>query len=365
VRFGLSDEQQELATAVRGLVERRAGSVDLRSAVATERGYDEELWAALSRQIGVAALAVPEEYGGAGFGLFETHVVLEQLGTTLTPSPLLGSAVLAAQAVLAAAGAEDCQRLLPGIAEGGTVAALAWADAGGRWRTQGSDVAASEADGTLTGSATLVLGGAAADVLLVVAGTGEGVGLFEVDPSAAGVTRTATPAVDITLPLAEVRFEAAPARALSGSAGEALERVRAIATVAVTALQVGGAQAALDRTVAYLKEREQFGRPLGSFQALKHRASDMLVAVETARSISWAAAWAASQGSPDLPLKAALAKAWCTEAFNSVAAEAVQLHGGIAITWEHDAQLYFKRAHATAQLFGAAHEHRARILQHV
>ncbi|WP_134740177.1 acyl-CoA dehydrogenase family protein [Nocardioides sp. 503] len=366
MRFALSEEQEELAAAVRGLVERRAGSVDVRAAAASERGYDEELWGTLSSQIGVAALAVPEEYGGAGFGLFETHVVLEQLGASLTPSPLLGSGVVAAQAILAAAGPADCERLLPGIAEGTTIAALAWADARGRWRTDASDVRATEADGwTLTGTASLVLDGPGADVLLVVADTGASLGLFEVDPAAAGVTRTATPAVDLTLQLAEVSLESAPATALSTNAAGALERVRAVATVAVTALQVGGAQAAMDRTVAYLKEREQFGRPLGSFQALKHRAADMLVAVETARSMSWSAAWAAAQDSPDLSLQASLAKAWCTDAFNAVAAETVQLHGGIAITWEHDAQLYFKRAHATAQLFGAAHEHRRRILQHV
>lgn len=366
MRFALSEEQDELAQAVRGLIERRAGSLDLRAATTRPLGYDDELWAGLAGQIGVAALAIPEEYGGAGFGLFETHVVLEQLGAALTPSPMLGSAVLAAQAVLAAAAPEDCARLLPSIAEGTTIGALAWADTWGRWRTDGADVKASEADGwTLTGTATLVLDGDSADVLLAVADTGSSLGLFEVDPSATGVTRMATPAVDTTLRFSDVRFEATPAAALATNAGAALERVRAIGAVAVTALQVGGAQSALDRTVAYLKEREQFGRPLGSFQALKHRTADMLVAVETARSMSWAGAWAISQDTADLQLQASLAKAWCTDAFNTVAAEAVQLHGGIAITWEHDAQLYFKRAHATAQLFGAAHEHRARILEHV
>ncbi|MCD4524126.1 acyl-CoA dehydrogenase family protein [Nocardioides sp. cx-173] len=364
MRFALTQEQEELAAAVRGLVERRAGTLDLRAAAASERGYDQELWSTLASQIGVAALAVPEEYGGAGFGLFETHVVLEQLGAALTPSPLLGSGVLAAQAVLVAAGPDDCARLVPGLAEGTTIGALAWADPAGRWRTDGSDVTATEDGGwTLTGTATLVLDGARADLLLAVADTGSGMGLFEVDPAAVGVTRTPTPALDLTLQLAEVRFEEAPATALSTDAGAALERLHAIAAVAVTALQVGGAQAALDRTVAHLQEREQFGRPLGSFQALKHRVADLLVAVETARSISWAGAWATSRDTPDLLLKASLAKAWCSEAFSTVAAEAVQLHGGIAITWEHDAQLYLKRAHATAQLFGAAHEHRARILQ--
>ncbi|WP_166137611.1 acyl-CoA dehydrogenase family protein [Nocardioides ochotonae] len=364
MHFALTEEQIELGRAVRGLVERRAGSVDLRAAMESERGYDTELWQALAGQIGVAALAVPEEYGGAGFSSFETHVVLEELGRSLTPSPLLGSGVLATQALLLGAGPEDCERLLPDLAEGSAIAALAWAGRDGRWRTDGSDVVATGtgAERTLSGTATLVLDGAHADLLLVVATTDAGVGLFEVATDAAGLTRTATPALDQTLRFATVELADTPARTLSDDLGDALERLHAVAATAVTALQVGGAEAAMDRTVAYLKEREQFGRPLGSFQALKHRVADMLVKVETARSMSWAAGFAASQGADDLPLQAAHAKAWCSDAFSHVAGDMIQLHGGIAITWEHDAHLYFKRAHATAQLFGQAHEHRRRVL---
>ncbi len=364
MHFALTEEQIELGRAVRGLVERRAGSVDVRAASESERGYDAELWQALAGQIGVAALAVPEEYGGAGFSSFETHVVLEELGRSLTPSPLLGSGVLATQALLLGAGPEDCERLLPDLAEGSATAALAWAGRDGRWRTDGSDVVATGtgAERTLSGTATLVLGGDSADVLLVVATTDPGVGLFEVATDAAGLTRTPTPAMDQTLRLATFELADTPARTLSDDLGDALERLHAIAATAVTALQVGGAEAAMDRTVAYLKEREQFGRPLGSFQALKHRVADMLVKVETARSMSWAAGFAASQGADDLPLQAAHAKAWCSDAFSHVAGDMIQLHGGIAITWEHDAHLYFKRAHATAQLFGQAHEHRRRVL---
>ncbi len=368
MRFALTEEQHELGRAVRGLVERRAAGVDVRAAAASERGYDTELWAALTGQIGVAALAVPEEHGGAGFSWFETHLVLEELGRTLTPSPLLGSGVLATRALLLGAGTQDCARLLPGLAEGTVTAALAWAGRDGRWRTDGSDVLASGTgtgsarERTLTGTATLVLDGAHADLLLVVARTAEGVGLFEVAPDAAGLTRTPTPALDQTLSLATLELADTPARTLTADLGDALERLHAAAATAVTALQVGGAQAALDRTVAYLREREQFGRPLGSFQALKHRVADMLVKVETARSMSWAAGFAASQDAADLPLRAAHAKSWCSEAFSHVAGEMVQLHGGIAITWEHDAHLFLKRAHATAQLFGQAHEHRRRVL---
>jgi alkylation response protein AidB-like acyl-CoA dehydrogenase len=376
VHFGWSDDQRELGDAVANLVRRRAERVDLRAAADSERGYDETLWQTLCTQIGAAALAIPEEYGGGGFTPLETQVVLERLGAALTPSPLLGSAVLAGQAVLAAGQPSDRARLLPGIAEGRTVAALAWADERGRWRTDGSDVHAKPPDGsdvrangsdgwTLSGVAPLVLDGADADVLLAVASTGTGVGLFEVAPDAPSVSRQPTPALDSTLRLATVRFRDTPARPLSTDAGAALERLHAIAAVAVTALQVGAAQSCLDRTVAHLRDRVQFGRPLGSFQALKHRVADLLVLVESARSMSWAAGWAAAYDPADLPLRAALAKAWCSEAFSTVAAETVQLHGGTAITWEHDAQLYFKRAHATAQLFGQAHQHRRELLRYL
>ncbi|MCP2237397.1 Acyl-CoA dehydrogenase [Prauserella halophila] len=359
MQFGLTEEQQELMTAVRTLVQRRAADRDLRSVVADGSGYDDDLWRAVTEQIGAAALAVPEEYGGGGFTSLETHLVLEVLGAALTPSPLLGSGVLATQALLLAAAPADCARLLPAMATGERIAALAWADTAGRWRLDGSDVhAAAPGEGwRLSGSARLVLDGAAADVVLVVATTPTGAGLFEVAPDAAGLTRTPTPALDPTLRFATVEFDDVPATALSLDAGAALAQLWSRAAVAVTALQVGGAQRALDDTVAHLKERTQFGRPLGSFQALKHRVADVLVSVETARSISWAAAWAAARNAPDLTTEAARAKAWCSEAFSHAAGEMVQLHGGIGITWEHDAQLYFKRAHATSHLFGSADEH--------
>ena len=362
MRFALSEEQMELAEAVASLVTRRAGSMDVRAALDSEAGYDDTLWRTLSEQIGVTALAIPEEFGGAGFSSFETHVVLEQLGRSLTGTPLLGSALLPAQALLLADDHEACARILPGIAEGRTPAAVAWADRHGRWRTDGSDVTASGPQWTLDGKATLVLDGLAAEVLLVVATTGSGPALFEVAADATGVTRAARPAVDSTLAFADITFAATPATPVDGGDADLLVRLRAVAATAVTALQVGGAQGALERTVAYLTEREQFGRPLGSFQALKHRVADLLVAVETSRSVSWAAAWAVAQDTPDLVREAAIAKAWCSDSFSTVAGEMVQLHGGIAITWEHDAQLFFKRAHATAQLFGQAHEHRRTLL---
>jgi alkylation response protein AidB-like acyl-CoA dehydrogenase len=360
--FAPGEDQQELATTVRALLAKRSGSASVRRALASARGYDEEVWSLLSDQLGGAALAIPEQYGGAGFTMAETHVVLEELGAVLTPSPLLGSAVLAAQALLLAADEPDRRELLPGIADGSSVAALAWAGRSG-WSTSDVPVAAQRTgeQWTLTGTASHVLDGAAADVLLVLATTSSGIGLFQVDPDGEGARVLVTPTMDQTLRLARVELTQAAGRLLSQAAEMFLPRLRDVAATAVTALQVGAMQQCLDMAVAYSKQRVQFGRPIGSFQALKHRMADMLVDVETSRAISWAAVQALCTGSEESARLAATAKSWCSEALNRTAGEMVQIHGGIAVTWEHDAHLYFKRAHALSQLFGQPHEHRHRL----
>lgn len=304
---------------------------------------DEELWARLCGDIGVSGFAIPERFGGFG-GLAETHVVLEELGRTLTPAPLLGS-VVATQALLASGD----ERLLPGIADGTTLAALVWTGADGRWDP---DEVAVTATGTLDGTAHYVLDGDLADVLLVAARTDDGVDLFEVDPAQDGVEREHVTTMDLTRRLAVVRLTGAVGRRLGPAK---LAEVRDIACAALSAEQVGTAARALELTVEHTKTRVQFGRPIGSFQALKHRMADLHVLVETARSASYAAV---RDGDP---VSAAVAKVYCSEALCQVAAEMVQLHGGIAITWEHDAHLYFKRAHGSAHLFGSPSQHIARL----
>ncbi len=355
MHFGLTEEQAELASTVRGLLVKRSDSRAVRAAVEQPRGFDEDLWKVLCTQVGVAALAVPEEYGGAGYSLFETHVVLEELGAALTPSPLLGSGVLTAAVLLRSGNQALCAELLPGIAEGTTVGSVAW---GSGWpATVGTWTGAELRDGRLHGRVELVLDGDTAEVLLVPARDGARLSLLRVDPRQPEVRRTHTPSMDQTLRLATVERDGAAAEPVADGVEAWLPAVRDVAAVAVTGLQVGALQRCLDLTVSYTKEREQFGRPIGSFQSLKHRMADMLVDVETSRSVSWAAAWSASVHAPDLAEKAALAKAWCSEALTRVAEEMVQLHGGIAITWEHDAHLYLKRAHALAHLFGSPTEH--------
>ena len=362
-----TEEQAALRASVAALLDKRADSAAVRAAISSEDGFDPDLWSTMVEQIGAAALSIPEEYDGAGATWIETHLVCEELGRTLAPSPLLGSAVLAAQAVLAAGDADDSARLLPGIAAG-EQAALCWAAHDG-WHTPG--VMAGGSDGAaLTGTAHHVLGADTATTLLVVAATGDGVGLFEIPADADGVTVTRVPVMDPTRTLCRVDFDGATAAAIPTRASF-LSRLRAAAWAAISAEQVGAARAVLDATVQYTQERKQFGRVIGSFQALKHRMADMYVKAETARSLSYSAAalvaeaLVADTGSAGADtdeaayaaeIEAAAAKVYCSEALQWITGEAIQLHGGVAITWEYDTHLFFKRAHGTAQLFGQPHE---------
>ena len=369
-----TEEQRDLRDAVRGLLahEQRRTPAD---------GDDgRALWQRLCGEIGVAGLAIPQRYGGAGAGPVETHIVMEELGRGLTGSPLLGSGVLAAQALLASGDAAACERLLPAIADGSAVAALAWAGEAGRWDPGEAAYDARPGQGDarptgpvrrteagrpgweLDGEAHYVLDGDRADVLLAAVRAPGGIALFEVDPHQRGVTRRAVTTMDTSRRLAVVRLDGAAARpAGSGTGGAALARARDLACVALSAEQVGAAQRALELTVAYTKARVQFGRPVGSFQALQHRMADLHVLVESARSLSYAAASAAAGGADDLGLRAAAAKAYCSETLTRVAGEMIQLHGAIGITWEHDAHRYLKRAHGAGQLFGRPSEHAARV----
>jgi alkylation response protein AidB-like acyl-CoA dehydrogenase len=320
--FAFSEEQQELASTVRSLLVKRADSSAVRSAMASEAGYDEALWQTLCEQIGVAALAVPEEYGGAGFSLLEAMIVLEEVGRSLAPSPLLSS-VVTAEALLAGGTDEAKEQLLPRIAAG-EVAAFA-----------------------VPGEPSLFADCAA---VLLLAGDA----LTEVPAGSAQWL----PSMDQTIRLG--RVTATDGTAI-GDASAARARASLVGAVGVAALSAGLGARALEMTVAYSKERVQFGRPIGSFQALKHRMAELLVLVEMSRSASWAASYALATGAPNAAELAHVAKSYSSDALNQVAAETVQLHGGIAITWEHDAQLVFKRAHALGQLFGQPHQHRALI----
>lgn len=363
----LTPDQAALADAIRTLLTRHEQAADhLDRAPAS---YDRSLWTHLS-EIGVAGLAVPERYGGAGAGPVETHVVAEELGRRLTPSPLLGSAVLAAEALLACGDDATRERLLPAIADGTSVAALAWTGGAGHWDPAQAACAASGTPGSadawvLDGDARYVLDGDTADILLVAAHAPDGIGLFEIDPAGSGVTRSAVATMDTTRRLATVALAGAPGRRIDDPVARpapgALARARDLACIALSAEQVGAAAQALRMTVDYVQVRVQFDRPIGGFQALQHRLADLHVLVSSARSLSYAAAQAAADQAGDLGLRAAAAKVYCSETLQQVAGETIQLHGAIGITWEHDAHRYLKRAHAAAQLFGQPAEHVARI----
>jgi len=346
--LGLTSEQVLLRDAVRGLLASHSGPGD--------EGFDGALWRRLCGEIGVAGLLVPERYGGAGGSLADVQVVMAELGRVLAPVPMLGSAVLAT-AVLLESGDETAGRLLPALAAGTAVAALAWAGQDGRWDPDRAACRAAQdpAGGwRLAGEAHYVLDGDVADVLLVAAQAPDRVAVFEVDPASAAAARRGVTTMDSTRRIAVVRLDDAPGQP-TGCRPEGLARARDLACLALAAEQAGTARRALEQTVAYALQRVQFGRPIGSFQALQHRMADLHVLAESA----WSLCWDAAQDSDEL--HAAAAKAYCSEALLTVAGQMIQLHGAIGVTWEHDAHRYFKRAHGAGQLFGPPSAHLARI----
>jgi alkylation response protein AidB-like acyl-CoA dehydrogenase len=291
-------------------------------------------------------LTIAEKYGGSGGGPVEQLIVCEQMGRVLLDAPYLASAVLAATALLASGDIEAQAGLLPQIAAGTTTATLVVPAHSGIRANQGS----------LTGRAEYVIDGEAADTLLIAAGGT----LFAVDAGSPGLTRRPMQALDLTRKLAVIELDRVIARQVGaeGAAEQIVDQAILAGVLALTAEQVGGAQRCLDMSVDYAKLRHQFGRPIGSFQAIKHRCADMLLDVESARSAAYAAAWAAQDRDPELPLLASLAKAHCSEVYERVATENIQIHGGIGFTWEHEAHLYYRRARSSAQMLGTVVEHR-------
>ncbi|RFU37231.1 acyl-CoA dehydrogenase [Actinomadura logoneensis] len=324
-----------------------------RRLMATRDGLDRDLWRRMAGELGLQGLAVPEEHGGSGFGVRELAVVFEEMGRVLYCGPFLATAGLALPAVRAA-GADD---LLPGIADGSTIATLAWTE-DDRWD---APPAMTCEDGVLNGTKSYVLDGHTADLVIVAARHRRATALFAVDGGAPGLTRTPLPTLDQTRKLARLDFDHVPARLLTEDGDAALARARDVGLALLAAEQVGGAERALEMTVDYVKVRRQFGRAIGSFQAVKHRCADMFVQVESARSAMLNAVGTADHAPADLPRAAALAKAFCSDAYFHVAAETIQLHGGIGFTWEHDAHLYFKRAKASQEMFGPPAGHRRRL----
>jgi alkylation response protein AidB-like acyl-CoA dehydrogenase len=323
----------------------------------------------MANQLGLQGLAIPEEYGGSGFTYVELIVVLEEMGRSLLCAPYFATIALAANAVLTSGDDAAKKELLPGIATGDTIATLAFTEDNGRWDEGGITTTATRAgDGwTLDGHKMFVLDGHVANLLVVAARTPAGLGLFAVEGDAPGLTRTPLATMDQTRKQARLELAGTPGRLIGadGGASAGLSRTLDLAAVALAAEQVGGAQRCLDMSVEYAKERVQFGRPIGSFQAIKHKCADMLLEVESAKSAAYYAGWAAAESSDELPVVASLAKAYCSDAYFHAAAENIQIHGGIGFTWEHDAHLYFKRAKSSELLLGDPTYHRELLAQRI
>jgi len=368
--FAFTEEQHMLRATARRFLDEKAPALVVRRLMETESGFDPGLWREIASQ-GWQAMAIPEAYGGAGFSLLEQGILMEEMGRSLFPSPFLSAVVIGADLILHHGTEAQKQELLPVIAAGELRVALAQLEASGRWDATGVAMVAKRDGGDLVldGTKSFVLDGHTADTLLVAVraegSTGpDGVSLVIVPGDAPGVTRRRLETMDMTRKQAEIVFKRVrvPAAALLGAEGRAWGAIEAMTTRAIVALayeQVGGAQKCLEMAVDYAKVRVQFGRPIGSFQAIKHKCADMLVQVESAKSAAYYAGWAVATGDPEAEIVAPMAKSYCSEAYFHCAAESIQIHGGIGFTWEHDAHLYFKRAKTDELLFGTPAQHRA------
>jgi alkylation response protein AidB-like acyl-CoA dehydrogenase len=368
MQFVHSEEQQMIRASARTLLA-QYGSVRLRAAMDEPGGYERALWRQISGELGWSALAIPEAYGGAGLGWVELCILQEEQGRRLVASPFFASVALAGAIVREAAAEAQRAALLKRIASGTRVAcALTGTD--GRPPPEGVTVQLDRGARSLNGVSNFVIHAEGAELLLVLARTGAGTDLsVAVLPAATpGITITPHVMLDLTRPMAQVAFADVPVTegqllGSAGTAGAALAKGLDLARIALAAEALGGAEQVLEMTTEYVKQRQQFGRPIGSFQALKHRLADMMVQVEAAKSAAWYAACVADEGSENLAEAAAIAKSYCCDAFYDCAANAIQLHGGVGFTWEHDVHLYFKRARASATLLGSSAWHRERLLR--
>ena len=356
MNFAFSEEQEELRRTVRSFLEQKSPETEVRRLMDTDEGYDPAVWKQMGEQLGLQGLAIPEEFGGSGYTYVELIVVLEEMGRRLLCAPYFSTVALAANTLLRSGDDAAKKEHLPGIATGETIATLAFTEESGRWDEGGITAAATKSgDGwTITGTKSYVLDGHIADLILVAARSDKGVSIFAVPSDASGLTRTLLTTMDQTRKQARIEFANTPATLIGteGQGWQVIDRVLDLAAVALAAEQVGGAQFVLEMAVQYAKDRIQFGRPIGSFQAIKHKCADMLLEVESAKSAAYYAGWCAAELNDELPSVAALAKAYCSEAYFHASADNIQIHGGIGFTWEHPAHLYFKRAKSSELLFG-------------
>ena len=369
MNFAFTEEQEELRKTVRAFLDAKSAETDVRALMETTDGYDAAVWSQMGEQMGLQGLAIPEQYGGSGYSFVELGIVLEEMGRSLLCAPYYSTVVLAANTLLLSGDEAAKKAYLPGIAAGTTIATLAYTEPSGKWDESGITATASGSgsDFKITGTKSFVLDGHTAGLIIVAAKTGKGTSLFAVEGNAAGLTRTALSTMDQTRKQAKLELKDTPGKLIGteGQGWSVLHKVLDLAAVGLAAEQVGGAQKVLDMAVEYAKVRVQFGRPIGSFQAIKHKCADMLLEVESAKSAAYYGMWCAAEMNEELPSVASLAKAYCSEAYFHATAENIQIHGGIGFTWEHPAHLYFKRAKSSELLFGDPTYHREQLAQRI
>jgi len=372
IRFAFTDEQEQFRSAVRRFLEDKSPTTEVRRLMATVEGYDPEVWRLLSGDLALPGIHIPEQYGGAGFGMVELGIVMEEFGRALLCAPFFSTAVLAANAILNAASDAQKARLLPDLAHGARLGTLAVTEPGGEWDPGAITVVATpDGDGyRLDGTKSYVVDGHVADLLVVAArqpgSTGHtGLALFALTGKTSGVERSALQSMDPTRKLARIDLHGARAEALGRPEAGAAALVRTLdqAAIALANEMVGGAQTLLDSAVKYSKLRVQFGREIGSFQAIKHKLADLLLEVELAKSAAYYAAQAAAVDDPEWRALASLAKAATSETYLHTAAECIQIHGGIGFTWDNDTHLWFKRAKSSEVFLGHPSYHRELLMQ--
>ncbi|MBV1906351.1 MAG: acyl-CoA/acyl-ACP dehydrogenase [Pseudomonadales bacterium] len=374
MRYSFTDEQTQFRDFVRKFMETNSPATEVRRLMETEQGYDSEVWDKLAGSLGLQGLHIPEAYGGQGFSAIELCIALEEMGRALYCSPYFGSSVLATEAILQAGSEEDKLKLLPDLANGKKIAALALAEPEGKWDASGISMTAKEENGQtrLNGSKSFVVDSHIADYLVVVArapgSTGNtGIGFYIVENTAKGLDSRLLSTIDETRKLSLLQFSNVQATPLgsTGNAGEALERTLILAYVGLANEMIGCAQKLLESALDYVKLRVQFGRTIGSFQVTKHKCADLLLEIELAKSAAYYAAEAAAENTADLSSVASLAKAYSSDTFMRTATETIQMHGGIGFTWENDTHLYFKRAKSSEVFLGGPELHRDLLLKNL
>lgn len=367
MRYGYTEEQEQFRDIVRRFLREHSPSTAVRRQMVSDQGYDPGVWRRLCNELGLTGLHVPEELGGQGFGFVELGIALEEMGRSLLCAPFFASSVLATLALLHGATPEEQQELLPSLVSGETLATLAFTEPDGQWDFAQLATTATPAGGGyhLSGTKKFVLDGTLAQHILVVAREASGtLALFLVAGDASGLQRRPLTTLDPTRRLAELVFSGVMARRL-GAAGDCtagLQKTRDLATIALACEMTGGARTLLEMAVDYAKLRMQFGRPIGSFQAIKHKCAEMLLEVELAAAAARYAAGAAAENDPAVPALASHAKAMANDAYMNAATECLQIHGGIGFTWDHDVHLWFKRARSSQVFLGDADYHRERWL---